>query len=36
MKSNVVTPVVSVIKTGLKVYSIERSEIEDLIYFVNT
>ena len=36
MKSNVITPIVSVINTGLKLFSIDRSEIEDLIYFVNT
>ena len=35
MKSNVVTPVVSVVDTGLKMFSIDRAEIEGLLSIIN-
>ena len=35
MKSNVVTSVVSVVNTGLKMFSIDRAEVEGLLYIVN-
>ena len=36
-KSDVVTPLVSIVKTdGNRLYTIERSQLEDLIYLVNS
>ena len=34
LKSDVVTPLVSIVNTVSKFYTIERSEIEDVIYLV--
>ena len=34
LKSDVVTPLVSIVNTESKFYTIERSEIEDVIYLV--
>ena len=35
LKSSVLTPIVSIVSTGSKSFSIERSEVEDLMYFAN-